>query len=361
MISQVILISGIAVLLASAFAYLIALSISRPLGAEPHELATVARSVAKGDLDVQFSSKRKKTGGVYRDLQEMMTQLRVLVESVKNSASQVEEEAASLAHSSENLNKRTKQQAVALLQTSASMQDLTKAVKTTAGNAEEAAELSDKVDLQAKSGEHAVNNVVTAMAEINASSNRATEIIGTIDEIAFQTNLLALNAAVEAARAGDKGRGFAVVANEVRNLAQRSADAAHEIKKLIDDSVSKVNSGSELVNDAGETLTKIVSSIGDLSKVVDSIAVKNKTQTENLEQISASLQSVEAGTSENSSLSSSTSKSACFLGKEAKALATKMDYFQISGANTQRSLDSTYDNGQTSNLAATSQETAWSA
>ncbi|MGV6817841.1 MAG: methyl-accepting chemotaxis protein [Thiotrichales bacterium] len=328
-LTQVLLIGGIAVLLASAIAYLIALGISRPLGAEPRELATVARAVADGNLNLRPVAGRRGAVGVYRDLQDMSNQLRKLVESVKSSASQVEDEASSLAGSAEDLNKRTKQQAIALLQTSTSMQELMTTVKATAGNAQEAADLSDKVDSQAKTGEHAVYDIVKAMAEINDSSNRATEIIGTIDEIAFQTNLLALNAAVEAARAGDKGRGFAVVANEVRSLAQRSAAAAQEIKTLIEDSVNKVNVGSGLVDNAGTTLNEIVASIGELSSVVDTIAGENRTQTENLEQISFALQSIESSTEANTSLASSTAKSAGFLGEEAKTLSSKMDYFQL--------------------------------
>jgi len=270
-----------AVLLAIGMGLFIAHLISRPL----EQTVEVLRAVGDRDLTRSLAIETgDEVGDMAKALNLAVAAMREAMSDVRMSSEGVATAAEQLAAASEELSSGTQEQASSQEQTSASLQELSIAVKQNAENARQASQLACGARDAADNGGAAVHSAVTAMAEINASSKRIADIIGAIDEIAFQTNLLALNAAVEAARAGEQGRGFAVVASEVRNLAQRSATAAKEIKALIQDSVRKVDAGSELVNRSGQTLTEIVASVKRVTDIVGEIAAASREQAVGIEQ-----------------------------------------------------------------------------
>ncbi|HEX7112794.1 MAG TPA: methyl-accepting chemotaxis protein, partial [Mizugakiibacter sp.] len=245
-------------------------SIRRSLGGEPEEAVTLAQRVAAGDL-ASLHRRRFVAGSVLDALASMQMKLVEVVGSVRSGSESVSTAAKQIAQGNDDLSQRTQEQASSLEETASSMEEMTATVKQNAENASQANQLARGAREQAERGGEVVAKAVTAMGEINASSRKIADIVGLIDEIAFQTNLLALNAAVEAARAGEQGRGFAVVATEVRNLAQRSAGAAKEIKGLIADSVDKVRAGTELVDQSGHTLADIVESVKKVTDIVAEI------------------------------------------------------------------------------------------
>ena len=235
--------------------------LSRQLGGEPAYAANVVGRIADGDLTVGVEARKAGQGSVLHSIKQMQDQLTEVVGKIKHSSDAIATASSEIASGNQDLSSRTEEQASSLQETAASMEELTSTVKQNADNARQANQLALSASEVAVKGGDVVGQVVDTMASINASSKKIVDIIGVIDGIAFQTNILALNAAVEAARAGEQGRGFAVVAAEVRNLAQRSAAAAKEIKGLIDDSVGKVDAGSALVGEAGKTMEEIVGSI----------------------------------------------------------------------------------------------------
>ncbi|MFY7907425.1 MAG: methyl-accepting chemotaxis protein, partial [Burkholderiaceae bacterium] len=244
--------------LAALFAYLVSKAITRPL----QNAVDVADAIAKGDLTSRVDTGGKdETGRLLRALNEMQASLGRTVSQVRNTADSVATGSAQIAQGNQDLSSRTEEQASALQQTAATMEQLGTTVRNNSDSAQQANQLAKGATEVATQGGAVVSQVVTTMRSINDSSRKIGDIIGVIDGIAFQTNILALNAAVEAARAGEQGRGFAVVASEVRSLAQRSADAAKEIKTLIGRSVEQVEQGTELVDQAGKTMGEIVSSI----------------------------------------------------------------------------------------------------
>ncbi|HFD87261.1 MAG TPA: hypothetical protein ENJ35_06270, partial [Gammaproteobacteria bacterium] len=327
-IRDVLVLTVLIMLVGGVLAWFIARSISRPLGSEPFELAGIACRVAKGNLDVEFSGKNPK--GVYAALKNMVMQLKELVTRVKDTAANVDKESAALAQMSSLLSKRTDEQSRLLVATAESIEILTRTVHANAENARAATKLANNVNQKAHHGEEVVGEVIGAMNEISESSKQANEIISVIEEIAFQTNLLALNASVEAARAGESGRGFAVVANEVRNLAQRSATSASEIKLLLEDSAQKVTSGASLVNRAGEVLEDIFASMGELVHVVDEIADETREQSTGIGQINGSITDLRGCTLHNAELVRGASQSSKILGDHASQLSELMAQFRVS-------------------------------
>jgi methyl-accepting chemotaxis protein len=287
---QTILVSVIIALLVLAITALVSWLAGRTLGRRVQIAAAVSRRVAGGDLTVDITTQAKdETGQLLTAMQVMTVELRQIAREVQDATDTVSGVAAEIAQGSNDLAQRTEQQASALEETAAAMEQLTSTVKQSAENAGQANQLAGAARMQAEQGGQVVEQATVAMNAIHQSSRKIADIIGVIDEIAFQTNLLALNAAVEAARAGEQGRGFAVVAGEVRKLAQRSADAAKEIKSLITDSVAKVEDGGKLVDRAGQTLQEIVSSVKKVSDIVAEMAAATREQASGIDQVNKAI------------------------------------------------------------------------
>ena len=344
--------------------WIVARLIQRPIGGEPDEMATLTQQIAHGDLTVRFTDTGKETG-VYAAMRNMATQLKSIVGNVTRSTTQVSAAAAEIAQGSADLAQRTEQQASALEETASSMEQLTSTVKHSADNAGQANQLAGAARSQAEQGGQVVEQAITAMNAINASSRKIADIIGVIDEIAFQTNLLALNAAVEAARAGEQGRGFAVVAGEVRKLAQRSADAAKEIKHLIADSVSKVEDGSQLVERSGQTLQEIVTAVKKVSDIVAEMAAAAREQASGIEQVNRAILQMDQATQQNAALVEETAAASQAMGEQARELHTLMGFFtldstispHLQGAADSRSKLQRHSHQRNSRSAAASRKT----
>jgi methyl-accepting chemotaxis protein len=260
--------------------------------------------------------------GMNANLAKVVGDVRAGTDTIATASSQI-------AAGNQNLSMRTEEQASSLEETAASMEELTSTVKQNADNARQANQLARTASEVAIKGGNVVNQVVDTMASINASSKKIVDIIGVIDGIAFQTNILALNAAVEAARAGEQGRGFAVVAAEVRNLAQRSAAAAKEIKGLIDDSVGKVDAGSALVGEAGKTMEEIVGSVKRVSDIIGEITAASQEQTSGIEQINQAITQMDQVTQQNAALVEEASAAAQSLQEQAGSLVEAVSVFRL--------------------------------
>jgi methyl-accepting chemotaxis protein len=262
-------------------------------------------------------------------LNEAIVKVRTTLEDVRGASDTVASAAQQLASASEEISSGAQEQASSLEETAASLEEMTATIRQNADNAQQASQLAGGARNAAENGGQVMGDVVTAMGAINESSKRIADILTTIDEIAFQTNLLALNAAVEAARAGEQGRGFAVVAAEVRNLAQRSASAAKEIKALIQDSVRKVDAGSELVNASGRTLTEIVTSVKRVTDIVAEIAAASREQAGGIEQVNKAVTQMDQVTQANASQTEEMSGTAESLAGEAGKLQTLISQFKL--------------------------------
>jgi methyl-accepting chemotaxis protein len=292
-----------------------------------------ARAIATGNLtrrvEPQYLARGDEIGELAHALDDMAVQLKEMVGKVTQSTDQVSAAASEIAQGSTDLSQRTEEQASALEETASSMEELTSTVKQSADNAGQANQLAGAARTQAEQGGQVVDQAVTAMSAINQSSRKIADIIGVIDEIAFQTNLLALNAAVEAARAGEQGRGFAVVAGEVRKLAQRSADAAKEIKVLITDSVAKVEDGGKLVDRAGQTLREIMTSIKKVSDIVAEMAAAAREQASGIEQVNKAILQMDQVTQQNAALVEETASASQSMGDQAHELQNLMGFFTL--------------------------------
>jgi methyl-accepting chemotaxis protein len=287
---------------AAVFAFVITRSVLRQLGGEPAYAEEVVGRIAQGDLGVQVRLAANDHGSMLFALSRMVENLRKLVSEVADGAHAVSDTSAQIARGNLDLSQRTEEQASTLEETASSMEELTSTVSQNAENARQASQLAVGASEVARKGGEVVSQVVSTMNGISESSKKISDIIGVIDGIAFQTNILALNAAVEAARAGEQGRGFAVVAAEVRNLAQRSAAAAKEIKSLIGDSVDKVGAGSKLVDAAGNTMQEIVGSVKKVSDLIAEIAAASREQSSGIEQVNTAVSQMEHVVQQNASL-----------------------------------------------------------
>lgn len=312
-------------ILATLIAYKIKNSITKPL---THAVA-VANTVARGDLTSTVTiSSNDELGELLTALQKMNDALLGTVTKVRTATETISTASSEIASGTLDLSSRTEQQASSLEETAASLEELTSTVKQNADNAQTAEQLATTASLNASRGGDVVEKVVATMSAINTSSKRVADIISVIDGIAFQTNILALNAAVEAARAGEQGRGFAVVASEVRNLAQRSAAAAKEIKVLIDESVTQVDDGTKLVSQAGETMREIVNSIQRVSTIISEISTASNEQRSGIEQINIAVMQMDSVTQQNAALVEEASAAADSMDSEAKNLAAAVATFK---------------------------------
>ena len=319
----------IAALLACMLAILLTRNITRPLV----EAVALAQRVAQGDLssDIVVRS-QDETGQLMAALRDMNTALVGIVGEVRGGTDTIATASAQIAVGTMDLSSRTEQQASSLEETASSMEELTAAVKQNADNALAARSLASAASSVAVKGGAVVSEVVQTMGSINDSSRKIADIIGVIDGIAFQTNILALNAAVEAARAGEQGRGFAVVATEVRNLAQRSASAAKEIKGLIDDSVEKVGTGSKLVDQAGATMQEVVDSVQRLSAIIGEITDASEEQRLGIEQVNEAISQMDQVTQQNAALVEEAAAAANAMQDQAAQLSHAVQVFRLKDA-----------------------------
>jgi methyl-accepting chemotaxis protein len=301
-------------------------TIQRPLA----HAVDIARAVAAGDLTGQIGAQsNSETGQLLSALKEMKDGLAGIVSEVRTGADTITTSADEIATGTLDLSSRTEQQASSLEETAASMEELTSTVKQNAENARQANQLAAAASKVAVDGGAVVSQVVETMGAINDSSKKIVDIISVIDGIAFQTNILALNAAVEAARAGEQGRGFAVVASEVRNLAQRSAAAAKEIKSLIDDSVGKVDAGSRLVGQAGATMQDVVDSVKRVTDIMAEITAASAEQSSGIEQVNQAIIQMDQVTQQNAALVEEASAAAESMQDQAGKLAQMVSAFRL--------------------------------
>ncbi|GAB3448797.1 methyl-accepting chemotaxis protein [Massilia solisilvae] len=313
-----------------AIAFWLARDIMRRLGGEPDYAASIAASIAAGDLTVQIDiDSEDNRASVMYAMRTMQQGLAQLVSKVRQGTDAITTASGEIAAGNLDLSARTEQQASALQETAASMEQLTVTVRHNADHVREANDMAASASAVALKGGDAVAEVVQTMGSINASAKRIVDIIGVIDGIAFQTNILALNAAVEAARAGEQGRGFAVVASEVRALAQRSAAAAKEIKELIGESVHQVENGSKLVHTAGSTMEDVVESVKRFSAIMHEIAQSGQEQSSGIAQVSHAITQMDSVTQQNAALVEEAAAAAQAMQEQAEALLSLVGTFRV--------------------------------
>ena len=331
-----LVIAVIAVVAGAAIAWFLTRSITRQLGGEPDYASAVAREIAAGNLAVEVNIKAGDKTSLLANMRDMRDSLVKVVGQVRIGTDTIATASTQIAAGNLDLSSRTEEQASSLEETASSMEELTSTVRQNAENARQANQLVvSTADVAAKGGQ-VVGQVVDTMASIKDSSRKIADIIGVIDGIAFQTNILALNAAVEAARAGEQGRGFAVVASEVRNLAQRSAGAAKEIKALIEDSVGKVEAGGKLVDEAGKTMDEIVGSVKRVTDIMGEIAAASQEQSAGIEQVNQAVGQMDEMTQQNAALVEQAAAAAESLQDQAARLAEAVSVFKLDGVSGQR-------------------------
>ncbi|MFZ6721622.1 methyl-accepting chemotaxis protein [Undibacterium sp. Ji49W] len=313
---------------AAGLAWSITRSITRPI----NEAVSIAQTVAAGDLTRHIDVQGKdEVSQLLEALKAMTASLAGIVSEVRAGTDTISTASQEIAAGNQDLSSRTEEQAGSLEETASSMEELTSTVKQNADNARQANVLANSASDVAVKGGSVVQQVVETMGSINESSKKIVDIIGVIDGIAFQTNILALNAAVEAARAGEQGRGFAVVASEVRNLAQRSASAAKEIKELIGDSVQKVGMGAKLVDEAGITMGEIVDSVRRVTDIISEISSASQEQNAGIEQINQAIAQMDQVTQQNAALVEEAAAAAESMQDQAVKLAHVVDVFRLNG------------------------------
>jgi len=314
-----------------AVAAMIIRALLTKLGGEPDYAAEITRRIASGDLTMKITTKDGDKSSLLFSMKTMQESLAKTVQDIKGAVESVTTGSHQISTGNLDLSSRTEQQASSLEETASSMEELTSTVKQNADNARQANQLAASASDVAVKGGTVVSQVVDTMGSINESSRKIVDIIGVIDGIAFQTNILALNAAVEAARAGEQGRGFAVVASEVRNLAQRSAAAAKEIKTLIGDSVEKVDAGAKLVDQAGTTMDEIVESVKRVTDIMGEITAASQEQTSGIEQINQAITQMDDVTQQNAALVEEAAAATASLQDQASNLSHLVSAFKVDG------------------------------
>jgi methyl-accepting chemotaxis protein len=323
-VSALVVLAGL-----GAGSYLVVGSVWRQLGSEPEYARDVMRKIAAGDLSVRIEVQPSAENSLLAAVRDMVNGLSAIVEEVRGGSSSIRTAAQEIAAGNLDLSERTERQAASLQRTTARMSHLTQMVQTNAESARQASGLAVSASDVASRGGQVVSEVVATMSDISASSTKIADIISVIDGIAFQTNILALNAAVEAARAGEQGRGFAVVAGEVRGLAHRSADAAREIKSLIGTSVTKVEAGSRLVMDAGQTMTAIVASVARVATLIDEITSAASQQSQGLSEVNSDVAHLEEMTQRNAALVEEAAAAASSMEQQSAGLDTAVATFKL--------------------------------
>ena len=327
---------GIVIAVGMLLSWRLVRSITTPLA----QAACLADAIAEGDLTRTLDSDRQdEFGHMLRSLSAMGNRLRTVVEEVRSGVDTVSDASIEIAKGNQDLSARTEQTASNLEETAASMEQLTATVLQSADTARQADLLASTAAQSAERGEAVVGQVVQSMQKITESSHKIADIIGVIDSIAFQTNILALNAAVEAARAGEQGRGFAVVASEVRSLAQRSANAAKEIKQLIDSSVESVATGSAQVEQAGRSMSGIVASVRRVSDLIEEITASSSEQSDGISQVNHAVTQLDQMTKQNAALVEESAAATASMRNEAQRLATVVAVFKVGSFSTRPSLN----------------------
>ena len=314
-------------------AWIITRGLLRQLGGQPDYAASIVRAIAAGDLGVKIETAPGDSRSLLFAMKGMRDSLVAIVGQVRHGTLNMASVSTEIADGNRDLSHRTERQAGTLEATTASVEQLTATVRQNADNARQANALAESASEVAVRGGMVVSQVVETMASINDSSKRIVDIIGVIDGIAFQTNILALNAAVEAARAGEQGRGFAVVATEVRNLAQRSASAAREIKALIGSSVERVDAGARLVDEAGSTMNDIVASVRRVTDIMAEISRASAEQSAGIGQVNEAIGQMDEATRQNAALVQQATAAAAALEEEAERLAQVVSVFRLEAAN----------------------------
>jgi len=325
----IIIFSVVALFLSIGISWLIARSIHKQLGGEPADATKVALLIADGDLTAHIDIPENDQVSMMFAIKKMRDNLANIVGDVRTGTDTIAMASGEIAAGNLDLSSRTEQQAASLEETASSMEELTATVRQNADNSRQANKLATAASEVAEKGGAVVAEVVNTMESINESAKKIVDIIGVIDGIAFQTNILALNAAVEAARAGEQGRGFAVVASEVRNLAQRSASAAKEIKGLINDSVEKVGIGSRLVSQAGSTMEEVVDSVKRVNDIINEITEASGEQATGIDQINQAITQMDEVTQQNAALVEQAAAAAGSLQDQANHLVDVVRIFRI--------------------------------
>jgi methyl-accepting chemotaxis protein len=325
----IILVAGVVILATAIIAFFVIRAIWHELGGEPEYALDIARGVADGDLSAHIEVAGNAPHSLLGALREMQHKLQEMMAGIKKAADMIHLASTEIATGNADLSSRTETQASSLEETASSMESLTDTVRQNAANSGQANQLVQNAASIATRGGKVVHEVVDTMGGINAASKKIVDIIAVIDGIAFQTNILALNAAVEAARAGEQGRGFAVVASEVRNLAQRSASAAKEIKALITDTVEQVGRGSTLVDQAGQTMGEIVQSVERVTTIMVEISHASAEQSTGIAEVSHAVSAMDQMTQQNSALVEQAAAAAESLKEQAANLTRLLSVFKL--------------------------------
>ena len=326
-----LLLCGAAAVIGAVVIVLIVRAISQALGGEPRDASLLARDIAAGNLAVEVRLRPQDRDSVLFTMKEMRDSIGNIVREVRAGTDAIALAAAEIASGNQDLSGRTEQQSSSLERTASSIEQLTATVRQNAENARQANQLAIAASEVARKGGQVVGEVVSTMDSINTSARRIVDIISVIDGIAFQTNILALNAAVEAARAGEQGRGFAVVASEVRSLAQRSAEAAKEIKTLISESVSRVEAGSALVAAAGDTMGDLVERVNNVTTIMGEIMSASAEQSAGIQEVNQAVGQMDQATQQNAALVEQASAAADSLRDQAQHLAALVAVFRLPG------------------------------
>ncbi|QRR05711.1 methyl-accepting chemotaxis protein [Burkholderia sp. MS455] len=314
---------------AVAAGVIIVRGLTRSLGTEPATLSDIAQRIAGGDLAAGSATVDAPRGSVLASMREMQANLVRLISQVRIASGNVATGASEIASGNQDLSSRTEQQAASLQETASSMEELTSTVRLNADNAQQASSLANNASEVAQRGSTVVGLVVETMTDISDSSSKIAEITGMIEGIAFQTNILALNAAVEAARAGEQGRGFAVVASEVRSLAQRSSTAAKEIRQLITQSVQKIQDGSRLAHNAGDTMGQVTQAVARVTDIMGEIAAASNEQSRGIEQVNLAITQMDEVTQQNAALVEEAAAASKSLEEQGNQLAESVSLFRL--------------------------------